>query len=43
MQHINEFRIDAHAKDISEDDYQMVMLEFRWLEKCLVKLDNNWI
>jgi len=35
MQHINEFRIDAHAKDISEDDFQMLMLEFRWLEKCL--------
>lgn len=40
MQHINEFRIDAHAKEISEDDYQMVMLEFRWLEKCLAHISK---
>ena len=38
MQHINEFRVDAHAKEISEEDYQMIMLEFRWLEKCLAHI-----
>jgi len=38
MQHINTYRIDAHAKDIDEDDFQMLILEFNWLEKCLGKL-----
>ena len=38
MMHINSFRIDAHAKQIDEDDFQMLQLEFKWVEKCLINV-----
>jgi hypothetical protein len=39
LDHINRFRIDAHAKDISDDDLQMLILDFNWLDKCLSKVN----
>jgi hypothetical protein len=39
LDHINKFRIDAHAKDISDDDLQMLVIEFNWLEKCINKMN----
>lgn len=35
MDHINRTRPDAHAKELNDDEYQMIILEFNWLEKCL--------
>lgn len=32
LKHINEFRSDAHAKNISEDDFQMLRLAFNYFE-----------
>jgi hypothetical protein len=35
---INELRIDAHAKTISEEDYSLLMLAFRWFNQKLEDL-----
>ncbi len=32
---INKHRVDAHAKDISDDEYQMVVIALRWLNEKL--------
>lgn len=32
---INKYRVDAHAKVISEDDYGLLMIAFRWFDENL--------
>jgi hypothetical protein len=34
MDTVNKFRIDAHAKSISEEDCALVLAHLRWLEVC---------
>jgi hypothetical protein len=35
MNHINKYRIDSHAKDISDDDFQVIVSAFNWFDKKL--------
>jgi hypothetical protein len=37
MDHINRYRIDAHAKDIDDYNFNLLMVEFDWVEECLNK------
>lgn len=38
MIHINDYRIDAHAKEIDEEEFQLLLTQFNWVEKCLAKV-----
>ncbi len=38
LNRINKFRIDAHAKEISDEDYSVVLSGFSWLEDHIKEL-----
>ena len=35
MTHINKYRVDAHAKEIKDDEYDVLVNAFNWFEKNL--------
>ncbi|MBN1034501.1 ATP-binding protein [Clostridium botulinum] len=35
MEIVNTYRIDAHAKSITEEDYLMTTMALKWLEECV--------
>jgi len=40
MNHINKHRIDAHSKDISDEDYQLIINAFNWFDKKLEEVSH---
>jgi hypothetical protein len=40
MNHINKYRIDAHSKDISDEDFQIITSAFTWFDKKLEEVSG---
>lgn len=36
---INQYRVDAHAKNITEDDYAILMIAFKWFDNAMENID----
>jgi hypothetical protein len=39
-EHINKYRTDAHAKEISDEDYALITFAFKWFDNSIEEMEG---